>query len=409
MRWYTKIVTVAVLAVNLLFVDGCDQCQSEHAVDNVRSVPTDITSRLQFEDSKVCYVNDGFIWTAASDNTSRRKLVQGERPQWSSSYEAIVFEDLQGGISLIDLATRKVRQLTNSGRKPIWAPDGRRISFIDNGRLIIINADGTERKEVATVTQSGSDPAWFPDGSRILYNFYPSGGAREMHIVDLAEGTNTIIGLGEHPALSPDGKRVAAILQFRTAGLNEVTQKLFMIDLATNHETSLYEMGIGSEEETLYAPVWSPRGNEIAFVRAKWVLQKVDKLTKDILIADVTTGKTAVAVHSLDMPVDLGKGEIGKGVPYDVWALGWSPGGHDLVLSLIEPILIPAGWIEGVDKPEFMTVGLKGLRPSSGTSPPGIDQDKILVIQRRAGLSGAQIMYGGHSAFVRAGVNWSLL
>jgi hypothetical protein len=192
-------------------------------------------------------------------------------------------------------------------------------------------------------------------------------------------------------------------------GSSKKHERLFLVDLASRNETVLFDMEIDADEETLYAPIWSPRGDEIAFVRAKWVRDRVDKFAKDILVADVATGKTAVLFRGLDIPADLGKGRLGQGVPYDVWALGWSPGGHDLVLSLIEPLMIPAGAIRGIDKTTFATVGVKALRPGGETGNRGINQDKILVIQRKAGLTGMMIMYGGHGAFVRGGVNWSLL
>ena len=137
-----------------------------------------------------------------------------------------------------------------------WSPDGRRIAFKANGRIDVIDVDGT-RRPLITVESPGS-PAWSPDGTQIAFRSDQSG-APELYVMG-ATGSNLrqlTHSPGEDwtPAWSPDGTRLAFasrrsngswdIFTMRPDG-SEVTQLTF--DSWDN-----------------YLPDWSPDGNRIAF------------------------------------------------------------------------------------------------------------------------------------------------
>jgi dipeptidyl aminopeptidase/acylaminoacyl peptidase len=63
-------------------------------------------------------------------------------------------------------------QLTASDKSisdPQWAPDGRRLAFIRDTALWIIDADGSHQVQVSAHPAGNSDPRWSPDGRRIAF------------------------------------------------------------------------------------------------------------------------------------------------------------------------------------------------------------------------------------------------
>jgi Tol biopolymer transport system component len=145
-----------------------------------------------------------------------------------------------------------------------WSPDGTRLVFLraTGGRglrsdLFVMNADGSNRTRITEERASFSDPAWSPDGSLILVGrkmpknrpklltMSPDGSSRSRvatrvdmwrgsdwspdgsfvvftrrtgiwkHVMGTGEETRIIAGEGRecHPVVSPDGTRLAWVLQ----------------------------------------------------------------------------------------------------------------------------------------------------------------------------------------------------
>jgi TolB protein len=118
------------------------------------------------------------------------------------------------------------RLLARDGRTPAWAPDGKRIAFVvdrDVGPaalhwLAVINADGSARHRLTPAGSTQEDsPDWSPDGRRIVYSdegrvvsIRRDGGGR----IDLTDGKL----LDETPAYSPDGRRIVLVRNYATKG-----------------------------------------------------------------------------------------------------------------------------------------------------------------------------------------------
>ena len=90
---------------------------------------------------------------------------------------------------------------------PAWSPDGKKIAFLSNGHIYIMNADG--RSVIRLTEEGGRDPVWSPDGKKIAFESW-----REFIVVN-ADGSNMIrplrsgLGEGTHLSWSPDSRKIA--------------------------------------------------------------------------------------------------------------------------------------------------------------------------------------------------------
>lgn len=120
-----------------------------------------------------------------------------------------------------DAATKQVTRLTTGARArdPSVSPDGRRVAFSQNEAsqsvlaitALVPNAEisiawrGQPRDQVYS-------PAWSPDGTRIAFSAWRRGGKRDILIVELASGAVTEVtndrAVDMAPAWSPDSRYV---------------------------------------------------------------------------------------------------------------------------------------------------------------------------------------------------------
>ena len=63
-------------------------------------------------------------------------------------------------------------QLTASEKpisEPQWSPDGRRLAFVRDEEIWIVEADGSRLTRVVAKPGGGRDPQWSPDGRRLAF------------------------------------------------------------------------------------------------------------------------------------------------------------------------------------------------------------------------------------------------
>ena len=138
-------------------------------------------------------------------------------------------------------------------------------------RITFVSDKGKGVKELCTCYPDGADirqetadgkivvgPRW-KDAGTILYTRYVNGGP-EIWQLDLARSRRERImqlsGLNTGAAVSPDGRRMAAILSFQG------NPELYVIDLTTRKWTRLTNTKTASEGQ----PSWSPDGRKIVYV-----------------------------------------------------------------------------------------------------------------------------------------------
>jgi len=98
--------------------------------------------------------------------------------------------------------------------EPAWSPDGSRIAFTvyreclgTTHTIAVVNADGTDRRELINVGAWLFGPSWSPDGSRLVFN--TGGSSRRILMVRLDGSGLQEIGDGIAPTWSLDGSRIA--------------------------------------------------------------------------------------------------------------------------------------------------------------------------------------------------------
>ena len=169
------------------------------------------------------------------------------------------------------------QRLTDSPRDdemPQWSPDGSRIIWNRHrgdsvtGRLMVMNADGTGKHQLVDEERDDVDARWSPSGEQVAFNTrHRCDGESctiyqfDVHVVD-ADGTDernlTQTDIDEYtPRWSPDGSQIAFV---RVMGDEDA--RLFVMKADGSGVTQITDTP-GSE----FLPAWSPDGSQIAFTQ----------------------------------------------------------------------------------------------------------------------------------------------
>jgi len=121
---------------------------------------------------------DRAIFTMAADGSELVKVFEvvgayDSAPNWSPDGSQIAFESNQDGdmeVYVMDADGTDVRQLTQDARHdegPVWAPDGKRITYTSgpddlNGDIWIMDADGTDQMQLMANPGRDESPDWQP-------------------------------------------------------------------------------------------------------------------------------------------------------------------------------------------------------------------------------------------------------
>lgn len=198
---------------------------------------------------------------------------------------------------------------------PRWSPDGRRLAFVENGELSVVEVDGPGSWRLG---KNRSDPAWSPDGSRIafllggrrsvgLYTISPDG-TDERRITTVAVGGGSRDGWEQSVAWSPD----STMLLYRCGGICVVTRD--------GQPVGLPEFAARSG----YSAAWSPDGARIAILTVDGtrgddrvlVTTTVHGVEPQVLVVhDDEHGLLGIGVDGDSEPVDASGCASGTAVP----------------------------------------------------------------------------------------------
>jgi Tol biopolymer transport system component len=167
-------------------------------------------------------------------------------------------------------------RLLAQGERPVWAPDGRRLAYLNRVEqaLLVLDVDsddqplrvsppgiGVGREEPTTA------PAWSPDGRRLAFVGWPASGGPQAWVVDSrGAGGRALAGSDEltlTPTWSPDSRHLAfasrgGLWVVRPDGSGR--RRLVSQHLSTT----------GGTTRVASAPSWSPDGRWNAFLHGQW-------------------------------------------------------------------------------------------------------------------------------------------
>ena len=161
--------------------------------------------------------------------------------------------ELAGARQLFTLSLRgtgaPATQITASEKpigEPQWSPDGRRLAFVRDEEIWIVEADGSRFTRVVPKPGGGRDPQWSPDGRRLAFLSRRRGWS-QVWLIDAPVPRRgrpqraprppqatalTPSGVDvEQMAWAPDGSRLAVMAQQAPGDLT--TSQITLVDVAT--------------------------------------------------------------------------------------------------------------------------------------------------------------------------------
>ena len=217
-----------------------------------------------------------------------------------------------------------------------WSPDGTSIVVVRDGALVVVAADGSAERVVATAGTGVYGPVWSPDGRRIAYG---KDGGLSVVAAD-GSGAAAVVDPGaRYPSWTPDNRLSAA----RSSG-----------------ELVVYEGDtarvLAGDNFGAVAPDWSPDGRMVAYMSTRVM----------VVGADGTGGRALTDVCCASENV---------GSP-----LAWSPDGRSLAV---------------IDIGNVRTIAVDGspLATLSAASVPTWSPDgrRLAFIDQRATLVGGRL------------------
>lgn len=144
---------------------------------------------------------------------------------------------------------------------PAWSPDGSQLAFTSNrdgqAELYVINADGTDTRQLTNHPGIDTSPTWSPQGHQLAF-VSDRTGSPQVYIVG-SDGTGlrrlTFESHCDRPTWSPAPYNEVAYSSQTGPG-----HDIKVIDLATNEVRQL-TFGLGTNE----SPSYSPNGRHVAF------------------------------------------------------------------------------------------------------------------------------------------------
>ena len=158
------------------------------------------------------------------------------------------------------------------GIDPAWSPDGRKIAYWQDyvGIIYVMDADGSNRKQLTNGDAFDLEPSWSPDGSKIVFSSYRDGQS-EIYVMN-ADGsnqtrfTNDVVNYDEEPVWSPDGSRIAftKYLGCIDFGIGIFCSGAQIMIMQADGSNPTYLTG-GEDFDWSSFSTWSPDGTQLAF------------------------------------------------------------------------------------------------------------------------------------------------
>ena len=112
---------------------------------------------------------------------------------------------------VVDRVGSRARQITAGLKTFEWSPDRSRLAYTTASGLVVVDADGSDRRMLVEGTASW--PNWSPDGAEIAYTLQadadaPQGDSPVIHVVEVEGSGQRELARGQKPQWSPDGTQI---------------------------------------------------------------------------------------------------------------------------------------------------------------------------------------------------------
>ena len=249
-------------------------------------------------------VNDegwGEIWLMDESGQGRKQLTDARpegsessgstSPSWSPDRKHIAYAGVGNSvvadpafedIYVMDADGTNSKQLTHNtvpDFSPDWSPDGKKIVFSHASvvteaplsALYVMDADGSHQKLLYRVNDALLVTAdWSPDGKHIAFTqvTYPNTTTVASIYVINSDGTGAkrIAGDAAEPAWSPDGTHIAFATGRDHFGRTCVPQCQANDEIYVADATGANPRRLTTDKAEDTSPTWSPDGTQIAFV-----------------------------------------------------------------------------------------------------------------------------------------------
>lgn len=197
-------------------------------------------------------------------------LGQADDPAWSPDGSRIA----AGGLCIVTIRTISTICPIPGGQEPSWSPDGTQLVFwswveTNNRDLFIIDADGSNLRQLTATPESDTQPEWSPDGSRIVFLRQSETVDGDLRLGDLfsirTDGsgevnlTNDTASIDAWPMWSPDGELIA-FTKLSGSDAMPQTSDVYVMEIDGSQLRQ-----VSSDSSDGQEPVWSPDGGAIAF------------------------------------------------------------------------------------------------------------------------------------------------
>jgi Tol biopolymer transport system component len=230
---------------------------------------------------KVFFLRDAEIFLMAPDGSHQHPLTANDRqdfdPAWSADGTQLAYSSsgADADVWVINADGTNEHDVSNDPNgpdiQPAWSPDGTQIVFVKQNfdgtsAIWVMNADGSDQRQLTDAATINVRPNWSPDGSRIAF---ASDRAGNFELFTIApDGTNrrrltfTETSQEDNPNWSPDGRLLAfdACVSVSYPCPGSPNNEIFSMRADGSGRQRL------TDDPSIDAnPAWSPDGTQIVF------------------------------------------------------------------------------------------------------------------------------------------------